>query len=94
MGVPQGSILGPTLFSIHRNNVLQTVNESFIHLSADDTILYASGPSLDSIRTNLQSSFTHIQHTFLNLPLLLNTNKTKGCSGGKSPSTLPLTSTH
>lgn len=77
MGVPQGSILGPTLFSIYINEVASAAGDSLIHLYADDTILYTSGPSLDSVLINLQTSFNAIQHAFLDLQLLLNANKTK-----------------
>ena len=44
---------------------------SLIHLYADDTILYTSGPSLDTVLTNLQLSFNAIQHSFRGLQLLL-----------------------
>ena len=50
---------------------------SLIHLYADDTILYTSGPSLDTVLTNLQMSFNAIQLSFRGLQLLLNTSKTK-----------------
>ena len=44
---------------------LQTValaaGDSLIHLYADDTILYTYGPSLDTVLTNLQTSFNAIQ---------------------------------
>uniref|UniRef100_A0A8C7KU43 Reverse transcriptase domain-containing protein n=1 Tax=Oncorhynchus kisutch TaxID=8019 RepID=A0A8C7KU43_ONCKI len=77
MGVPQGSILGPTLFSVYINDVALAAGDSLIHLYADDTILYTSGPSLDTVLSNLQTSFNAIQHSFRGLQLLLNASKTK-----------------
>ena len=47
-GVPQGSILWPTLFSVYINNVALAAGDSLIHLYADDTIPHTSGP-LDTV---------------------------------------------
>ena len=77
MGVPQDSILGPTLFSVYVNDVALAAGDSLIHLYADDTILYTSGPSLDTVLTNLQTSFNAIQLSFRGLQLLLKASKTK-----------------
>uniref|UniRef100_A0A674EUZ9 Vitamin K-dependent protein C n=1 Tax=Salmo trutta TaxID=8032 RepID=A0A674EUZ9_SALTR len=71
------SILGSTLFSVYINDVALAAGDSLIHLYADDTILYTSGPSLDTVLTNLQTSFNAIQHSFCGLQLLLNVSKTK-----------------
>ena len=77
MGLPQGSILGLTLFSVYINEVALAAGDSLIHLYADDTILYTSGPSLDTVLTNLQTSLNAIQLSFRGLQLLLNASKTK-----------------
>ena len=48
-----------------------------LHFDADNTILYTSGPSLDTVLTNLQTQFNAIQHSYRGLQLLLNASKTK-----------------
>ena len=56
-----GSILGPTLFYVYINGVALAAGDSPIHLYADDAILYTSGPSLDTMLTNLKLSLTRIE---------------------------------
>ena len=79
MALPQGSILGPTLFSVYINDVALAAADSLIHLYAEDTILYNSGPSFDTVLTNLQTSFNAIQLSFRGLQLLLNASKPNAC---------------
>ena len=67
---------GPTLFSLYINNVALAAFDSLSRLYADDTILYTSGPSLDTV-LNLQMSFNAIQHSLRGLQLFLNASKTK-----------------
>jgi hypothetical protein len=77
MGVPKGSIIGPTIFSVNINDVALAAGDYLIHLYTDNTIPYTSGPSLDAMLTNLQTSFNGIQHFFRGHQLLLNASKTK-----------------
>ena len=80
-GVPQGSILGPTFFSIYIN-IAQAVGSSLIHLYADDTVLHSAGPSRDFVLHALQS-FLSVQQAFSTLNRVLNTSKTKVMWFGK-----------
>ena len=89
MGVSQGSVLGLTLFSVYINDVALAADDSLIHLYADDTILYTSGPSLDIVLTNLQMSFNAIQLSFRGLQQFLNASKTKCMLFNRSMPHLP-----
>ena len=88
-GVPQGSILGATVFSIYINNIAQAVESSLTHLYADDTVLYSTGPSPEFVLKALQQSFLSVQQAFSALNLVLNTSKTKVMWIGKKNAPLP-----
>ncbi len=71
-GVPQGSTLGPLLFSIFTNDLLPC----YAQLYADDTIIYTSKPSTSQIQEALQSDFNTLQTWLLVNKLMLNKLKT------------------
>ena len=91
-GVPQGSILGPTLFSVNINNIAKAVGSSLIHLYADDTVLYSAGPSPDFV-LNTTQSFLSVQQAFSALNLVMKTSKTKVMWFGKKNTPLPISVT-
>ena len=51
-GIPQGSILGPILFTIFINDIPEGI-ESFCHIFADDTKLYNAAKSSDKLQRDI-----------------------------------------
>ena len=56
-GVPQGLILGPLLFLLYVNEMLQAVNSELL-LYADDTCFIYMGKDIQKIDEQLNSDFT------------------------------------
>ena len=59
-GVPQGSILGPTLFLCYVNDMSVSLN-CRLALYADDSALIASGPNAEMVASFLSEQFAHCQ---------------------------------
>ena len=76
-GVPQGSILGPLLFLITFNDIATVLKHSNIITYADDTVIYFSGKSKESIQDRLQSDFNAIADWLESMDLVTNMKKGK-----------------
>lgn len=76
-GVPQGSILGPLLFIIYFNDIVNCSRLIYFIIFADDTTLFFSAPKLESLISIINSELSNVDTWFKVNKLSLNTQKTK-----------------
>ena len=77
MGVPQGSALGPLLFSIFVNDIPRVLKFAKIVLYADDTALFFSSRNVDELENALNRDLSNIHQWYQMNKLTLNVSKTK-----------------
>ena len=85
-GVPQGSILGPLLFIVYINDLPNCVQSCRVAMYADDTIVYFSHRSIQTIQETLQNDCTRLMHWFVANKLSLNPLKCKSMLVGSHKS--------
>ena len=76
-GVPQGSILGPLLFMIYFNDVVDQVCQCEILMYADDTVLYYGSKDVLAIERVLTKELKNLSDYFSKNELIINLNKGK-----------------
>lgn len=88
-GVPQGTVLGPLLFTIYINSLLSINSTGKILSFADDTAVLYTGNSWETLKIEAETDFKKIKIWFQYNKLTLNCDKTKYLPFTSYTNTLP-----
>lgn len=75
-GVPQGSVLGPLLFSLYINDIKNMATNNEINLFADDTCIFCTADNNNELQENANETLANCHQWLVNNRLTLNTEKT------------------
>ena len=75
-GIPQGSVLGPSLFLLFINDLTCVIKHSAINIYADDTLIYVADENIESAAHKMQIDIDAIAEWFKNNMLTLSVEKT------------------
>ena len=76
-GVPQGSILGPLLFTLLINDIDTNLRTCEMTLYADDSVLYVTGKKCEEIEKKLNSDLEQIANWLVKNNLVVNPKNSK-----------------
>ena len=83
-GLPQGSINGPLLFDLFKNDSVLFLSETLLSNYADDNNLYSIGKDLDVIKNMIRKDFRALTEWFSKNDMVLNKKKCHYVSIGRN----------
>ena len=89
-GVPQGSLLGHRLYSIHVNDLPDCIEEGELSLFADDTNVYFIGNNVEEVVDMLNKVMAQVYDWYMKNKLTVHPGKSETMIVMKTPFTGPL----
>ena len=65
-GIPQGSVLGPILYSLYTSDMPNAITSGTTYMYADDTTIYCTGKSIDVVTERLNKALNELYLWCLN----------------------------